>query len=210
MGVTRDVSKIMLAVPDYWVFTCGGWMASSCSSIYVTTGVFSSGQTTTTCGIDGIVIDRLSAWLGANYNRADVYGYLRTCYGSTDIAALKQAAIGVILEHATASGGTFVDFSTENWPGLRYVFSCAETTPMFGHTTGNLDGVPTKEWSVDITAAKRFLRATILTGKNTVTTGSCGIEGYRVGAMIAFREADVLPSRANTTGPGSTSTSTST
>lgn len=215
MSVTRDISKIVMAVPEYWVFTCslstGLGLVSTGGYVYTTTSLFSATLgATATCGIDGHVINRLGPELGANFSRADVYAYLRTCAGSSEIAALKHVSFGVILEHATASGGTFVDFSTDNWPGLRYVNSCAETTPMYGHSTDNIDYLPSKPWSVDIRAAKQFLRATILTQRNTISTSTIGMEGYRVGAAIAFRGADYLAFRANTTGAFSTSTSTST
>jgi len=217
MSVTRDISKVILAVKDCTVISCttagaGWWSTGLLGAVYVTTAAFSSGQTTTTCGITGNVIDRLGPELGSNFQRADVYAWAYSTRGSTGAGAENQIALGVILQQATASGGTFVDLSTENWPGMRQIFSCALTTPMYAWSTQiGLDQVPTYPYSVDIRAAKRFLRVTILTHPNNVTTSAIGFgEGYHVGGAIAFREGDYIPFKANTTGWGSTSTSTST
>jgi len=216
MGVTRDVSKFVLAVPEHLWFTSG--MSTLCGvgstvygRVYQSTPLFSATLgATATCGITGHVIDRLGPELGSNFERVDVYAWLNTCEGSETTPLTKQLGFGAILQEATASGGTFTDLSTENWPGMRYVMSCSGSTAQYSWTTGNIDYVMSKPWSVDITAAKRFLRVILLGTKNNVTTASCGLEIAHIGAGLVFREGDIIPFRANTTGPWSTSTSTST
>lgn len=216
MSVTRDIAKVVLAVPEHYFFTCGmstlvGSGSTAAGRVYQSTFVMSATLgATATCGITGHVIDRLGPELGANFTRADVYAYLHTCEGSETTPSTKKLAFGAILQQASASGGTFTDLSTENWPGLRYVLSSGGSTAQYSWTTDNIDYIPSHPWSVDIRPAKRFLRVTILAMKNNITTASCGLEVAKLGAMIAFREGDYLPFKANTTGAWSTSTSTST
>ena len=216
MAVTRDMAKVVLAVPEHYFFTCG--MSTLCgvgSTIYgrvfQSTLVLSATLgATSTVGITGHVIDRLSPDLGANFNVCDVFAYLHTCEGSETTPNTKKLAFGAILQEATASGGMFTDLSTDNWPWLRYVLSSGGTTAQYSWTTGNIDFLPSHPWTVDLRPAKRFLRVLVLGQKNNVTTASCGLEVAKLGAMIVFREGDYLPFKANTTGAWSTSTSTST
>ena len=86
-------------------------------------------------------------------------------------------------------------------------FTSIHTTTLASWSTGGIyaETFPTY---YDLRAAKQYLTQVVTARKNKVTTESSGDEGAHVGGFIRFGGADRQPHRANTTGIGSTSTTT--
>lgn len=206
--ITRDISKVVLALADTVIIT-----ASTANQVWVATGLpieRSSCGLASTGGIAGLVIDRLGPNLGARYQCAEPAGFLWSSRGSTE-ADGKLTLGPIILQHGDSSGGgDMANYSTGTIAPARIINTSAQTTPEHHWSTAALESIPTKPSVMDITAAKRFVRVVLFTGKNASTTESSGYESYHVASAVTFREGDRLPETANTTGPNSTSTSTST
>lgn len=213
MGVTRDISKAIVAMPEAAMITCSSDLVATKTStarLYeATTGL---GATTAWgLGISGSVIDRLSPELGARYQFVDVYAYLYTTLGSTWGDTSAQLMIDCYLQDgASCSGGDAANLSSERKADARYANTTGvQTTASYSYSTG-LVKIQTNPATWDLSAAKRYLRVMVLAGNTHNTTESTGMEGAHIGAVMVFRGADVLPERANTTGAFSTTTSTST
>lgn len=192
MPLSRDQGKTLQA------FDAGG--VRTCSA----TGTYRSSDGTT--GLAGRIIDRLDNELLRRYRTAEPFATLFATVGSTE--ADRKLTLGVILSHGDSSGGgDMAEYSTGSRPATRTFFTTAGTTAMASWSTGSFYGQSIPAY-YDLTAAKQYLRLDVLTAKNRVTTESSGDENYKIGAAIRFGGADELPDRANTTGIGSTSTTT--
>lgn len=209
--ISRSVSKVLLAQEQRFVTACGAsteYLFTTAAAINASCAAVSSG------GIPGIVIDRKGIGMGALFLTAEPYAYIRTCRGST--AADKRLTLGIRLEHGDSSGGgDMAEYSTGSQPATRNFFTTAETTEYSALTTGSLsntlNGIVSLPARYDLSGAKRFIRTIVHVGYPAkATTESTGYDPMQVGAMIAFRDADETPFDTNSTGPGSTSTSTTT
>lgn len=217
MAVTRDMAKVVVALQERFMVTCstGDQSFKASSTVYLntnvipaTTGVSSCAWSSGAGGVVGSVIDRLSPELGARYGVADVYAYMWTSRGSTE--ADKRMNLDVYLQAgSSASGGDMANLSSGNKASNRKFNSTAGSTASYGWSTG-LMTVQTNPATWDISNADRYLRVVVNAGKNLETTESSGYENAHIGAVMIFREADVLPERTNTTGAFSTTTSTTT
>lgn len=202
MALSRDLSKIVQAVEERAVVTC-----STANQSFAATGNVVQ-STTFASGVSGRIIDRFGVELQRLYRVAEPVGYIWTTRGSTEADA--RLTLFVKLQHGASScGGDMADYSTGSQADDRSFFTTVMATAMGSFSTGQLYG-QTNPAYYDLSAAKQFIRAVVGATKNKVTTESSGFESARVGAFIRFGGADELPDRANTTGAGSTSTSTST
>lgn len=213
MGVTRDISKAIVALPEYAMITCSSdLVATKTSTARVFEATTPLGATTAwSLGISGTVIDRLSPELGARYQFVDVYAYMFTTVGSTWGCTSQQLMIDCYLQHGSSgSGGDAVNLSSGRKAAARYANTTGvQTTASYSFSTGPVN-IQTNPATWDLSAANRYLRVKVSAGNTHETTESTGMEGAHIGAIMVFRGADVLPERANTTGAFSTTTSTST
>lgn len=199
MGLIRERGKTLQALEDYVVITC-----STAGQVQVSTvNVVAAAAETT---VNGRVIDRLGDELMTRYYYAEPFAYLWATRGSTE--ADRLLSLGVKLQHGDSSGGgDMAEFSTGSRPAVRSFFSSVQTTPMASWSTGPIYGQSIPGF-YDLRPAKRFIRVTAQPKKNRVTTESSGDESFHVGGGLSFRGADELPDIANSTGVGSTSTTT--
>ncbi|MFQ5765678.1 MAG: hypothetical protein ACE5GT_12185 [Rhodospirillales bacterium] len=190
MPLSRDQGKILQAVEQDAYKTCS---ASGTAAV-------------TETSVNGRIIDRLGDELLRRYRTVEPFAYLFATRGSTE--ADRKLTLGVHVQHGDSSGGgDMADYSTGSQAATRTFFTSAGTTPMGGWSTGVLYGQSDAAY-YDLTAAKRFVRGVLHVKKNRITTETSGDEGMLAGAMFRFGGAEELPDRANTTGAGSTSTTT--
>lgn len=213
MGVTRDISKALVALPECGMITDSSAdvvMGPTSERIYYATTA-QGGTTAWNLGIAGTVIDRLSPELGARYQFVDVYAYMFTTLGSTWGCTSQQLMLDCYLQDGSScSGGDAANYDTGRKAAARYANTTGvQTTASYSYSTG-LVNIQTNPATWDLSAANRYLRVMVLAGNSHVSTESTGMEGAHIGAIMVFRGADVLPERANTTGAFSTTTSTST
>lgn len=160
--------------------------------------------------INGNVIDRLRFPLGTHYSAAVVQAFLESTRGSTE--ADRKLALGVLLQHGDSSGGgDMAELSTGARPRERVFFSSARTSEFANWDAAESTG-PTYLAShagyYDLRAAKRYVRAVVRAGKNSVTTESSGDEQCRVSGAIVFQAGASLPPASGSTAAQSSSTST--
>lgn len=205
MGITRDIVKVIAAFDsERSVITC-----STADQVIKTTANVGVAGT----AINGRVIDRLDIELGARYLSVEPAAWLYASRGSTE--ADRWLSLAIKLQHGDSSGGgdaaDFYGPTTGAQPDVqgtaRNFFSTARSTESQSWSTAPFFG-QTNPGVLDIRAAKRYVRAVITPGKNKTTTESSGDEAYHLGAVLVFGAGDELPENANTTGVGSTSTST--
>jgi hypothetical protein len=200
MPLTRDLGKTLQALEERIVIT-----NSTANQVYTSTvNVITS--TLASAGISGRIIDRLGVDMLTRYRGVYPAAYLNATRGSTE--ADRKLTLGIKLQHGDSSGGgDMADYSTGHQPVDQTFFTSAQTTPMGSWSTGQFFA-QTKQAYYDLTAAKQFIRAVVSPSKNRVTTESSGDESMRVGATLTFLGADHVPEVANSTGAGSTSTTT--
>ena len=218
MSVTRDITKVRVAMQERMLVTCstGNQSLALASTAYLntnvipaTTGVSSCAWSTGAGGVVGDVLDRLDPELGARFGVVDIYAYLYTTRGSTQENGRGMFLDCYLTHGASSGGGDMANLSSERKATRRQINASCSETGMYSWSTG-LVSVQTSPASWDISAASRYLRVVVNAGKTRETTESSGYENAHIGAAAIFREADVLPPSANTTGPFSTTTSTST
>ena len=204
MALTRDIGKTLQSLEDLVVINC-----STADQVYKST-VRVIASTLAGAGVNGRVFDRLGDELGTRYRTAEPFAYLWASRTSTELD--RKLILGVKLQHGdSSSAGDMTNLTTDADPGNRTFFSSALTTPMGAWTTGPFYGQSLPAFW-DLTTAKRFLR-TVTTFQHSTqsqTTESSGYDSLHIGAAVRFGGADELPDKANSTGIGSTSTSTST
>jgi len=201
MGITRDIKKVLPALDqERSIITC-----STADQILKSTANVHAADV----AVNGRIYDRLDLELGARYLSAGPVAWLYASRGSTEAA--RQLQLAVKLQHGDSSGmGDAADFfgPTTGQQGLtRTFFTTARSTESMSWSTAGFAGF-TLPGVIDIRAAKRYVRAVITPTKNLKTTESSGDEGFHIGGSIVFGAGDELPENANTTGVGSTSTST--
>lgn len=160
--------------------------------------------------INGNVIDRLRFPLGALYDAATVQAFLESTRGSTE--ADRKLALGVLLQHGDSSGGgDMAELSTGARPRERVFFSSARTSDQLNWDAAESTGpiyLASHAGFYDLRGAKRYVRAQVRAGKNSVTTESSGDEQSRVSGVIVFQAGDQLPPPGGSTAAQSTTTST--
>lgn len=204
MGITRDIVKVLPALDqERSIITC-----STADQILKSTANVHAADV----AVNGRVIDRLDIELGALYLSAEPTAWFYASRGSTE--ADRSLSLAVKLQHGDSSGGgDAADFfgpstGTVGAKGVaRNFFATARSTESQSWSTAGVFGFATPG-VLDIHAAKRYVRAVVTPTKGLKTTESSGDEGFHLNAAIVFGAANVLAEKANTTGFGSTSTST--
>ena len=204
----RERGKTLHALEERTIVTC----AAARQLAFSTAGTTSTDTFTVqssaadAVGIAGRTIDRLGDELRTRYYYAEPFAYLFATRGSTE--ANRFLSLEVALQHGDSSGaGDMAAFSTVSNPGRRNFFSPVGSTEMGLYSSGSFYG-QTPPSFYDLRPAKRYIRTLTYAFKNRVTTESSGDEHLRVGGGLSFRGADELPDQANSTGVGSTSTTT--
>lgn len=201
----RDIPITLSAMTETSLITC-----STASQVFGGTGVAyisSNGAT----GAYGRTIDRLADDLFARYQVAIPQVIVQSTRGSTE--ANRQITVGLQLHHGDSSGGgDLAEYSTQNRPAVRALFSTARTSDMANwstaYSTGVITGLSSLPAIYDLRAAKRFIAVLVQVQKNRVTTESSGDEGLRIRADITFAGGDQVPQTPTSTVAWSSSTST--